>query len=204
MGGAAIALLGVAVLVVAVLALRNPKQTGTAPGSDTGGPSGASGASTGPGASSGPTASTGPGASSGPTASTGASRSTGSTSGTGSVASPGSAGGSGSAASAGSSGSAAAARRPLVVLNDTGTANLAHDAARRFRRGGWAVTRTVEGYHNDIRSTVAYYDPAATGARAAARALRAQFPTIKRVVPRFAGLPAGPVVVVLTGDYTPG
>ncbi len=30
----------------------------------------------------------------------------------------------------------------------------------------------------------------------------AQFPAIKRVVAKFSGLPAGPIVVVLTTDYS--
>ena len=55
---------------------------------------------------------------------------------------------------------------------------------------------------NNIVSTCAYYDPATPGAQAAAQALQTQFPTIKRVVPKFAELPAGPVVVVLTSDYS--
>jgi len=55
---------------------------------------------------------------------------------------------------------------------------------------------------NDIVSTCAYFDPADPGAEAAARALQAQFPTIKRVAPKFAQLPAGPIVVVLTRDYS--
>jgi hypothetical protein len=54
---------------------------------------------------------------------------------------------------------------------------------------------------NSIISTCAYYDPNVEGAQAAATALQAQFPAIKRVVPKFAELPAGPIVVVLTADY---
>jgi len=46
-----------------------------------------------------------------------------------------------------------------------------------------------------------YYDPAIPNALAAARRLQQQFPTIKRVVPRFAELPPGPLVVVLTSDF---
>jgi LytR cell envelope-related transcriptional attenuator len=90
---------------------------------------------------------------------------------------------------------------PLVVLNNTTTAGLAHTAARRFQAGGWTVTRFAN-YQNDIASTCAYYDPNSTGAKAAAEALQAEFPTIKRVQPKFAELPNGPVVVVLTPDYT--
>jgi hypothetical protein len=95
----------------------------------------------------------------------------------------------------------------LIVLNDSPAAGLAEQAANRFQAGGWTITMWGN-YQNDISSTCAYYDPNAAGAKAAAEALQAQFPTIKRVEPRFtpdAGaqpLPAGPVVVVLTADYS--
>jgi hypothetical protein len=51
-------------------------------------------------------------------------------------------------------------------------------------------------------STCAYYDDSDPGAKAAAQALQAQYPTIKRVEPKFPQLPSGPVVVVLTPDYS--
>jgi hypothetical protein len=91
---------------------------------------------------------------------------------------------------------------PLVVLNNTTVGGLAEDAAHRFEQGGWTVT-SYGNYQNDILSTCAYYDPSSTGAKAAARALQRQFPTIKRIEPKFAELPDGPVVVVLTPDYSP-
>jgi hypothetical protein len=91
---------------------------------------------------------------------------------------------------------------PLIVLNNTSTPGLAEQAARRFQAGGWTVT-SLGNLVNDIKSTCAYYDAADPRALAAAEALRAQYPTIKRVEPKFAGLPSGPVVVVLTGDYSP-
>ncbi|HZC72934.1 MAG TPA: LytR C-terminal domain-containing protein [Jatrophihabitans sp.] len=96
---------------------------------------------------------------------------------------------------------------PLIVLNNTTTTGLAAQAAQRFEGGGWTVT-SVSNYQNSILSTCAYYDPAVTGAKAAATALQRQYPTIKRVAPRFAPdpgaepLPAGPIVVVLTPDYS--
>jgi len=90
---------------------------------------------------------------------------------------------------------------PLVVLDTTGNPSLAGTAAARFRAGGWMVTSTDE-LTNDILSTVAYFDPASAGAQQAALQLQQQFPAIKRVVARFAELPAGPIVVVLTSDYS--
>jgi hypothetical protein len=104
-------------------------------------------------------------------------------------------------ASSDSHSSSAVHSTPLVVLNNTSTKGLAAQAAARFRAGGWTVTSTGN-LVNDIISTCAYYDPAQAGAKAAAEALQAQFPAIKRVEPKFAELPSGPVVVVLTTDYS--
>jgi LytR cell envelope-related transcriptional attenuator len=90
---------------------------------------------------------------------------------------------------------------PLIVLNNTTIHGLAQSAAQRFEDGGWTVTR-FDNYQNDIVSTCAYYDPSDPKAKPAAEALRAQYPTIKRVEPKFPELPSGPVVVVLTPDYS--
>jgi hypothetical protein len=90
---------------------------------------------------------------------------------------------------------------PLIVLNNTTVNGLAAQAAQRFESGGWTVTR-YGNLTNDILSTCAYYDPTNPQAQAAAEALQAQFPTIKRVEPKFVGLPDGPVVVVLTPGYS--
>jgi LytR cell envelope-related transcriptional attenuator len=97
--------------------------------------------------------------------------------------------------------SSAAKSVPIIVLNNTTVPGLAKQAAQRFEGGGWTVTR-FDNYQNDIVSTCAYYDPSADGAEAAAKALRKQFPAIKRVKERFPELPTGPVVVVLTPDYS--
>jgi LytR cell envelope-related transcriptional attenuator len=90
---------------------------------------------------------------------------------------------------------------PLIVLNNTSKTGLADTAAGRFRAEGWTVTSTGN-LVNNIASTVAYYDPSVANAQAAATALQAQFPAIKRVVAKFSGLPAGPIIVVLTSDYS--
>jgi hypothetical protein len=156
--GVLIALLGVAVLVVAIVALRNPKQHASAAGTDTRLHT--------------------------PQASAPAShaRST--------------------APSASPSPSGVAGSVPLIVLNQTTTADLGHQAASRFRGGGWQVSFVREAYQNDVITTTAYYDPNTPGAKKAALALQKQYPTIHRVSERFPQLPAGPVVVVLTPDYS--
>jgi hypothetical protein len=92
---------------------------------------------------------------------------------------------------------------PLVVLNNSTIQGLAEQARASFTAGGWQVTR-VGNLQNDIISTCAYYDPSAPGAQQAAQALMQQFPTIRRTAPKFAELPPGPIVVVLTSDYASG
>jgi hypothetical protein len=93
---------------------------------------------------------------------------------------------------------------PLKVLNDTPAPNLASEAADQFKGAGWTVTAVDETYSNNILSTAAYYDPSVANAKAVADALQHQFPTIKRVEPKFTPLVDGPVVVILTTDYSAG
>lgn len=90
---------------------------------------------------------------------------------------------------------------PLIVLNSTSQAGLAASAAKTFASGGWTITSSGN-IVNNILSTCAYYDPSNPKNEVAARALMAQFPAIKRVAVKFTGLPTGPVVVVLTSDYS--
>jgi hypothetical protein len=92
-------------------------------------------------------------------------------------------------------------RLAVVVLNNTSTSGLAETAAARFRQGGWTAT-TGGNFEGSILSTAAYYDPSVPGAQAAATALQSQFPAIKRVKPRFTGLPEGPIIVIVTTDYS--
>lgn len=167
--GILIAVLGVAVLVIAFIALRNPQHSATAAGTDT------HQSTTRPS----PSPSSSPSSSS-TTSSASTSRSGASSSGTPS----------------------ATGSKPLIVLNQTTTPGLAQQAAARFERGGWRVTSSQDGYQNDVITTTAYYDPAVAGAKRAALALQRQFATIHRVAERFTQLPAGPVVVVLTTDYS--
>ena len=100
-------------------------------------------------------------------------------------------------------GSGSPATTPVIVLDNTGRPALARGAAELFERAGWTVTDTGT-FDGDILSTAAYYDPATAGAQAAAEALRKQFPAIQRVRPKFDGLPQGPIVIVLTYDYSRG
>ncbi len=97
--------------------------------------------------------------------------------------------------------SAAAHPIPLVVLNNTSTGGLAETAKHRFEAAGWTVTSTGN-IQNDILSTCAYYDPNDPANQQAALELQQRFPAVKRVKERFPELPAGPIVVVLTSDYS--
>ncbi len=97
--------------------------------------------------------------------------------------------------------SAASHPLPLVVLNSTSVQGLAETARQRFEAGGWTVSSTGN-IINDILSTCAYYDPSDPADEQAALQLQQQFPAIKRVREKFAELPAGPIVVVLTTDYS--
>jgi cytoskeletal protein RodZ len=165
LGGIALALLGILVLVIAVFALQHPRKNTTASATSAAHTSAAK-----PSPTQKRTSAPAP-TSSAPTSS--------------------------------ASTSSAPARLPLLVLNNTTITGLAERAKQTFVAGGWTVTDTGN-LRNEIVSTCAYYDPSVAGAQQAAEALRAQFPAIKRVVPRFAELPAGPIVVVLTPDYVSG
>ena len=95
---------------------------------------------------------------------------------------------------------ALASSLPLIVLNNTARAGAQIVAQQEFEKGGWTVSY-VSTLDNQILSTCVYYDPGKPDALAAAQRLQQQFPAIKRVAPRFAELPPGPLVVVLTSDF---
>ncbi len=95
---------------------------------------------------------------------------------------------------------AGSGKLPLIVLNNTSDTP-ASVAADRFRQAGWTVTG-ISTFTGGILSTAAYYDPDVSGASAAATELQQEFPAIHRVKPKFQGLPEGPIVVVLTNDYS--
>ncbi|MFL6161296.1 MAG: LytR C-terminal domain-containing protein [Jatrophihabitantaceae bacterium] len=99
-----------------------------------------------------------------------------------------------------SNSAAGSGKLPLIVLNNTSDTP-AGVAADRFRNAGWTVT-DISTFDGDILSTAAYFDPEVAGASAAATELQREFPAIQRVKPKFQGLPEGPVVVVLTSDYS--
>ena len=167
-GGIAVAVLGVAVLVVAIIALRHPQGHTARAGAPTASPT-RNTVTARPSSSSAAPSTPAPSTPSSP-----------STSASPSVP--------------------AGGKVPLIVLNQTSTIGLAAKAGATFQAGGWTVS-SVGSLRNDVIATTAYYDPTVAGAQAAAEALQVQFPAVKRVLPKFAELPAGPIVVVLTSDY---
>jgi hypothetical protein len=89
------------------------------------------------------------------------------------------------------------AREPVTVLNNSRITGLAAHGAERFRAGGWPVA-AVGNFRGRIPVTTVYYDP---GLEATAREFAGAFQGVVRVRPRFAGLPARGVVVVLTREF---
>ncbi|MDQ6650410.1 MAG: LytR C-terminal domain-containing protein [Actinomycetota bacterium] len=91
----------------------------------------------------------------------------------------------------------APARAPLTVLNNSRRPGLAERAAAQFAAGGWTIA-DIGNFTGRIAVTTVYYEP---DEQDAARTLAAQFPAIKRVLPRFAGLPGSGLTVVVTREY---
>ncbi len=89
------------------------------------------------------------------------------------------------------------ARLPVTVLNNSRITGLAALGAERFSAGGWPVA-AVGNFRGRIPVTTVYYDP---GLEAAAREFAGAFSGVVRVRPRFEGLPARGVVVVLTREF---
>ena len=88
-------------------------------------------------------------------------------------------------------------RRPVTVLNNSRITGLAARGAERFAAAGWPVA-AVGNFRGRIPVTTVYYDP---GLETAAREFAGAFDGVVRVRPRFDGLPARGVVVVLTREF---
>ncbi len=88
-------------------------------------------------------------------------------------------------------------RQPVTVLNNSRITGLAARGAERFSAGGWPVS-AVGNFRGRIPVTTVYYDP---GLEQAAREFAGAVEGVVRVRPRFEGLPARGVVVVLTREF---
>jgi hypothetical protein len=91
-----------------------------------------------------------------------------------------------------------AARLPVTVLNNSRITHLAARVAADLAAHGWPVRKTGN-FTGRIRSTTVYY---AAGQRASAVRLARQFHQIRRVLPRFAGLPGRGLTLVVTRDWS--
>ena len=91
-----------------------------------------------------------------------------------------------------------AARLPVTVLNNSRISHLAARVAADLAARGWPVRKTGN-FTGRIRSTTVYYDK---GQRAAAQRLAHEFSQIRRVEPRFAGLPGRGLTLVVTRDWS--
>jgi hypothetical protein len=90
---------------------------------------------------------------------------------------------------------------PLFVANNTREVGKAHRAAAKFHNGGWPISGTGNYRARHLSETTVYYTPGSATEKAAAESLHRQFPSVKGVAPRFAGLPGHGLVVVLTADF---
>lgn len=88
------------------------------------------------------------------------------------------------------------------MLNNSTVRGLAAQAAAGFRADGWQV-RSIGDFTGRLPYTTVFYGPGEVGA---ARQLAREFPGVRSVQPRFAGLPGAGLpgeglTVVLTRDF---
>ncbi len=101
------------------------------------------------------------------------------------------------------SGPAGVPRAPLTVLNNSTVAGLADRAAAAAERRGWDIAQ-VGNFAGRLPVSTAYYTPGDPASERAARQLAVEFPQVGQVLPRYAGLPPTPagVVLVVTRDWS--
>ena len=93
-------------------------------------------------------------------------------------------------------------RAPLTVLNNSTIRGLADRAAAEAQQRGWQVAQ-VGNFAGRLPATTVYYDPGDAAQEAAARQLAQEFPHVEQVLPRYAGLPPTPpgIILVVTRDW---
>jgi LytR cell envelope-related transcriptional attenuator len=96
----------------------------------------------------------------------------------------------------------APARAPLTVLNNSTIHNLGEQVAASIRTKGWQIAETGN-FAGRIPVTTVYFDPGNQAELRAAEQLQHEFPQVRRVFPRYAGLPPTPpgIVLVVTRDW---
>lgn len=183
--GAALAVLGVTLLVVGLVTLRGKHPDGARPGAAASPSASVSGPPS-TSASGGPTG--------GPTTTAGSSPS-----GTPSASGPAS-----TSATAGptSARPPASPRAPLTVLNNSRIRGLGDRVAGQVGERGWTIA-LVGNFAGRIPVTTVYFTPGDAAGQRAAQELAAEFPGVQRVFPRYVGLPPTPagIVLVVTRDW---
>lgn len=91
-----------------------------------------------------------------------------------------------------------AAKLPVTVLNNSRRQHLAAHVAGELAAKGWPIRKTGN-FTGRIIATTVYYAP---GQRAAAERLARAFSQIRRVEPRFRGLPGTGLTLVVTRDWS--
>ncbi|MCW2540412.1 MAG: LytR family transcriptional regulator [Frankiales bacterium] len=89
----------------------------------------------------------------------------------------------------------------VLVLNNTSDTAMTQLAISRFKAKGWPAT-DGGSFDGAILTPAVYYDPDVSGAESAATELSKEFPAISRVREEFSGLPAAPIIVILNEDYS--
>lgn len=82
----------------------------------------------------------------------------------------------------------------VTVLNNSRVQDLGHKVAAEVHAKGWPIA-DVGNYSGRIAETTVYYAP---GQYASAQRLASEFSSIKRVLPRFDGLPGHGLTLVVT------
>jgi len=92
-------------------------------------------------------------------------------------------------------------RAPLTVLNNSTIQGLADQAASEAQQRGWQIAQ-VGNFAGRLPTTTVYYDPGDAAEEAAARQFAEEFPQVEQVLPRYAGLPPTPPGIVLVVTRT--
>ena len=86
---------------------------------------------------------------------------------------------------------------PVTVLNNSTITGLAAAAADQLRGAHWPI-RLVGNFRGRLPISTAYYDP---GQKTPALLLAKEFPAVRRVLPRFDGLPGHGLTLVVTREW---
>jgi hypothetical protein len=89
------------------------------------------------------------------------------------------------------------AKVPVTVLNNSRRNGLGSEVAAQVHAKGWPIAK-VGNFRGRVAETTVYY---ASGQLPQARELAREFPQVRRVLPRFAGLPGHGLTLVVTRDW---